>query len=154
VNLLGDLLFALDDESAGSLDAREAQPVAHLERVYIDDNIATSDIQVEHHEGASCHDGLDRIAVRRTPEVRRRLADAESKPVADIGGADLLQDRKHCIIVAHWLVTDGEIEISRRTGSLKPQFHRVAALEHPVRTAGLEKSREKSIERHPPPKLL
>ncbi len=94
MELLNELLLALNHRNGWRQDAREPEPVTHMSLFKrIKNYVTDSNVQMELHEGASAHEGLNWVArstIWSAVQVHHRLTDTEREEVAEIHGSGIL----------------------------------------------------------------
>jgi hypothetical protein len=158
VKLLNELLLALNHWNGWRQNAREPEPITHMSLFKrIKNYVTDSNVQMELHECASAHDGLNRVArstIGSSVQIHHRLPDTEREEVAEIHGSSILDLLQKDVVATGWRNSYGEIEILGGARGLEPEFHCVAAFQDPARIRPKKKPGEEPIEGYLPSKPL
>jgi hypothetical protein len=158
VKLLNELLLALNHRNGWRQDAREPEPVTHMSLFKrIKNYVADSNVQMELHECASAHAGLNGVAsstIGSAVQVHHCLTNTEREEVAEIHSSSILDLLQKEIVATGWRNSHGEIEVLGGACGLEPKFHCIAAFQDPVCVRPAKKPGEEPIEGYLPAKPL
>jgi hypothetical protein len=158
VELLNELLLALDHRNRWRQDAREAEPVTHMSLFKrIKNHVTDSNVKMKLHEGAPAHEGLNWVArstIWSAVQVHHRLTNSEREEVAEVRGPGILDLLQQDVVATGWRNSHGEIEILGGARGLEPEFHGITAFQDPVCIRPEKKPGEESIKGYLPAQPL
>lgn len=154
VELLRELLLALDHRHVGWRDSGETEPITRPQELHwLDDDVTDSDIQVELHKGAAAEQrfhGMPGTSARGAIEIHHGFSNPEGEEVAGVQRSNILQVLEY----GGGLCPHGEIKVFSGACCVETQFHRVPALQNPVGLPMLEKPGQSAVERNLPAQAL